>query len=411
MTYADPNEHRAPRGAAGGYQYTRTYENQRWYIVGWSGVLLPTDRWAWSDETGKVRLDRDAMSCPSHHAWCGDWECVVDPETTDAEGWTYAVDFPSSAYHPKNFKTACVRRRVWRRPFRLVTEAEQDAILQAAARVPRGGGAADRGWTLEPEGTPSDAFSTGTRAQRAAARDHADLLEAMYSGASVGPLLAAATRGSAPAIKDARFGTPPPLEPARRGAPSQLPLEARAAPDPLFASAPASTAAAADPFAAPKWRPDDRDLFGPPATGSSAAGAADPFAAPPSRPTGPDPFAAPALAAGARDPFSAPPSVRGGPDPFTSSPATAAGSRDPFSAPASVRGGPDPFTSSPATATAPAKDQFAAAAPPRTTRPADPFAAQAPAVPAAAAANLAPLGGAKTKDTEKDVDDLLARFM
>ncbi|KAG7267616.1 hypothetical protein CRUP_027819 [Coryphaenoides rupestris] len=57
-----------------------TYENQRWNPVeGFTDVLLPTDRWPWSDVMG---------------------------------GWEYAVDFPAN-FSPEKKWNSCVRRRRW----------------------------------------------------------------------------------------------------------------------------------------------------------------------------------------------------------------------------------------------------------------------------------------------------------
>lgn len=113
-----------------GFQYARCYENQRHYpFAGWTDKLLPTDREQWSDETGTLRLDRDSLHPPPKCKWCGSWEVVVQPSETDNEGWQYATGNFMGPYKNKNFTLSLCRRRQWRRPFRLVTTAEQDQIL------------------------------------------------------------------------------------------------------------------------------------------------------------------------------------------------------------------------------------------------------------------------------------------
>lgn len=46
--------------------------------------------------------------------WEGDWqkELTLNGQPLDHDGWTYAVDFPST-FHPKKQWKSCVRRRLW----------------------------------------------------------------------------------------------------------------------------------------------------------------------------------------------------------------------------------------------------------------------------------------------------------
>eukprot|EP00471_Norrisiella_sphaerica_P004767 CAMPEP_0184478014 /NCGR_PEP_ID=MMETSP0113_2-20130426/139_1 /TAXON_ID=91329 /ORGANISM="Norrisiella sphaerica, Strain BC52" /LENGTH=104 /DNA_ID=CAMNT_0026855647 /DNA_START=66 /DNA_END=378 /DNA_ORIENTATION=- len=37
------------------------YENQRYYLSSWSSSLLPTDRYSWSDLSGKDQTEKDSF--------------------------------------------------------------------------------------------------------------------------------------------------------------------------------------------------------------------------------------------------------------------------------------------------------------------------------------------------------------
>ncbi|XP_017786159.1 PREDICTED: tectonin beta-propeller repeat-containing protein [Nicrophorus vespilloides] len=95
----------------------RVYENQRWNpVTGYTSAGLPTDRYMWSDATGKQKRTRDQVKLLSMRwQWVSDW--LVDfhvPGGVDRDGWQYAVDFPST-YHANKQFTDCVRRRRWYR--------------------------------------------------------------------------------------------------------------------------------------------------------------------------------------------------------------------------------------------------------------------------------------------------------
>ncbi|XP_020793345.2 tectonin beta-propeller repeat-containing protein 1 [Boleophthalmus pectinirostris] len=93
-----------------------TYENQRWNPVdGFTDVLLPTDRWPWSDVTGLNQQPLHSFQLPSRSwEWEGDWyvdqSCSGEPSETG--GWEYAVDFPAN-FSPDKKWNSCVRRRRW----------------------------------------------------------------------------------------------------------------------------------------------------------------------------------------------------------------------------------------------------------------------------------------------------------
>ncbi|XP_058805378.1 tectonin beta-propeller repeat-containing protein isoform X2 [Phymastichus coffea] len=93
-----------------------TYENERWLpLEGFSGRLLPTDRYHFSNQDGTVNRSRDKVKLPSMAwQWEGDWyiETLLDGQPLDHDGWTYAVDFPTTYTATKQWKS-CVRRRKW----------------------------------------------------------------------------------------------------------------------------------------------------------------------------------------------------------------------------------------------------------------------------------------------------------
>ncbi|KAG8180130.1 hypothetical protein JTE90_027084 [Oedothorax gibbosus] len=99
------------------------YENQRWNPVsGFTSKGLPTDRYMWSDQTGRVECTKENTRQPScHWQWISDW-CVdfKTPGGVDNEGWQYATDFPRSYHGYKRF-TDYVRRRRWYRKCKLST--------------------------------------------------------------------------------------------------------------------------------------------------------------------------------------------------------------------------------------------------------------------------------------------------
>ncbi|XP_049762873.1 tectonin beta-propeller repeat-containing protein [Schistocerca cancellata] len=99
------------------------YENQRWNpLTGYTSHGLPTDRYMWSDSTGKHKRTREKTKLLSMHwQWVSEWSIDYHtPGGVDKEGWQYAVDFPST-YHGQKHFTDYVRRRRWVRKCRLST--------------------------------------------------------------------------------------------------------------------------------------------------------------------------------------------------------------------------------------------------------------------------------------------------
>jgi tectonin beta-propeller repeat-containing protein 1 len=115
-----------------------TYENQRWNVLtGFSTIGkaflfffvkskpqlftkkniisgFPTDRYTWSDETGKERRRKEECSLPtSQFQWSTDWQIDFStPCGVDNDGWQYAIDFPRN-YHAIKTSLDFVRRRRW----------------------------------------------------------------------------------------------------------------------------------------------------------------------------------------------------------------------------------------------------------------------------------------------------------
>ncbi|CAH1646069.1 unnamed protein product [Spodoptera littoralis] len=100
------------------------YENQRWNpLSGYTSTGLPTDRYMWSDVTGKHKRTREHTKLLNRHwHWVSEW--MIDyntPGGVDSDGWQYATDFPAP-YHGKKIFTDCVRRRRWYRKAQIITE-------------------------------------------------------------------------------------------------------------------------------------------------------------------------------------------------------------------------------------------------------------------------------------------------
>ncbi|KAK3703349.1 hypothetical protein RRG08_011215 [Elysia crispata] len=94
-----------------------TFENQRWTpFYGFSKKsMIPSDRYAWSDESGTVERPKESVRLPSSHwEWDGDW--MIDDnlrgEVVELGGWQYAIDFPA-VYTPEQHWNSFVRRRKW----------------------------------------------------------------------------------------------------------------------------------------------------------------------------------------------------------------------------------------------------------------------------------------------------------
>jgi len=90
------------------------YENQRWWPgKGWLPKLLPGERPAWSDESGKEELLRDDIKLNNDWSWASKWSVIISPHT-DIEGWEYASRFKKfeDPLKKKSFMES-VRRRKW----------------------------------------------------------------------------------------------------------------------------------------------------------------------------------------------------------------------------------------------------------------------------------------------------------
>lgn len=101
------------------------YENQRWNMLqGYSSLGLPTDRYHFSDETGKLKFDIKNFSLPNPGLrWISNWRISYNtPGGVDSDGWQYAIDFPFT-YHPVRKPLDFVRRRRWSRKSRIRTHS------------------------------------------------------------------------------------------------------------------------------------------------------------------------------------------------------------------------------------------------------------------------------------------------
>ncbi|XP_071962416.1 tectonin beta-propeller repeat-containing protein 1-like isoform X2 [Antedon mediterranea] len=99
------------------------YENQRWNpIEGFSYRGFPTDRYTWSNESGRQDCSKDKVNPPSQHwNWITDWSVDFNISGgTDPEGWQYSRDFKRTFHKEKNWRDV-VRRRRWVRKCQLVT--------------------------------------------------------------------------------------------------------------------------------------------------------------------------------------------------------------------------------------------------------------------------------------------------
>eukprot|EP00755_Sulcionema_specki_P021014 Sspe_Gene.12885::Locus_4420_Transcript_1_1_Confidence_1.000_Length_11390::g.12885::m.12885/K19525/VPS13A_C; vacuolar protein sorting-associated protein 13A/C len=97
-------------------EVVEVFENQRSYpFVGFTSKLLPTDRPAWSDRSGKHNRTKESMErdLPEGWKWVGDWQ-IERGSHTDKNGWQFAVDFPFE-FHSREKPLYSVRRRRWTR--------------------------------------------------------------------------------------------------------------------------------------------------------------------------------------------------------------------------------------------------------------------------------------------------------
>lgn len=92
----------------------RVYENERYVpIAGWRKPSLPTDRYEFTDISGRERRPMESVELPAGWRWATNWR--IDGEgDVDHEGWEYATDFRGFSWHAKNRKLRdFVRRRRW----------------------------------------------------------------------------------------------------------------------------------------------------------------------------------------------------------------------------------------------------------------------------------------------------------
>ena len=111
------------------------YENQRWFpLLGWSSKLLPTDRPSYSNAKGTRELSKRQFKLLPRWRWTSGWEVLRD-DTTDVDGWSYAMDFSTRkgeyrGFHRKAFIHS-VRRRKWVRHRQTMHEPTAEALASA----------------------------------------------------------------------------------------------------------------------------------------------------------------------------------------------------------------------------------------------------------------------------------------
>lgn len=82
-----------------------TWENQRWWLTGFSSKLLPTDRPAFSNFEGTKATPKDSFKLPSNN-WS--WK----DEDWTVEDWQYAPDFSlNKQFTPEKTMLSLVRKR------------------------------------------------------------------------------------------------------------------------------------------------------------------------------------------------------------------------------------------------------------------------------------------------------------
>ena len=82
---------------------------------------MPTDRAAWSDESGRVKKRREDCTLPSSQfRWVSEWQVDFSLQPgVDKQGWQYAINWPAS-FHGTHYPLSdYVRRRRWVRKCRI----------------------------------------------------------------------------------------------------------------------------------------------------------------------------------------------------------------------------------------------------------------------------------------------------
>lgn len=113
------------------------YQNQRRLLLGSvfsHSYLLPLDRWAWSDATGREERNPDSVPCRVLWRWTDDWAVDRSLQPSDGDGWQYASNFRRS--WSSQFKTGhFVRRRRWVRTRQYTGEVTTNIETAATAVV------------------------------------------------------------------------------------------------------------------------------------------------------------------------------------------------------------------------------------------------------------------------------------
>ena len=214
------------------------YENQRFYpLLGWSARLLPTDRPPWSNGAGTKARGKGDYPPSDKWRWLDDWEVVRD-DTTDVDGWSYAIDFNArgGAYrglHRPAFLHS-VRRRRWERHRGVVTQPTAVALASESMEEyigqRQGGSPAKEGETAPPKRRKAK----GKRPHRLTAGEGARPKAHSTASDQGAPTLLPSPRSPSPPLAVRQSSaTPPPhlLPPKTKGGSTSTP----SSPNPLSA--------------------------------------------------------------------------------------------------------------------------------------------------------------------------------
>jgi hypothetical protein len=102
------------RGSGSSNGLTNFYLEVTTYLLN-----LYLERSHWSDYNGMMNMPKESFKLPSSAwEWEDIWHIERTPEFTDADGWSYAIDF-NSGFHASKGLLDAVRRRKWVRVARL----------------------------------------------------------------------------------------------------------------------------------------------------------------------------------------------------------------------------------------------------------------------------------------------------
>jgi len=111
-------------------------ENERWWtVLGWTKNLFNNERPIWSDIHGKYNCTKESIFLPTNnrYIWASDWILIIDPETTDRDGWQYAKDFEQT-FTKSSSMGSFVRKRKWFRISKLKDKVNGNSVSNSASK-------------------------------------------------------------------------------------------------------------------------------------------------------------------------------------------------------------------------------------------------------------------------------------